>query len=84
MATFIALSAPASAHQSVLSGTTVCSDGSHVVSWTIGNDWNTAMTITDAHATLGGQTYAVTGYTSPVFNGAPTHATSTLPAAPAP
>ena len=32
----------------------VCSDGSHVVSWSIGNDWNTPMTIVSANATING------------------------------
>jgi hypothetical protein len=53
---------PAWAHHPVLSGTTVCSDGEHVISWTIGNSesgW--VMHIDTATAVLGGQTFAVTG-----------------------
>jgi len=73
------MSAPASAHAALLSGSTVCSDGTHVVNWSIGNDWPTPMTITSASATLNGQSYAVVGYTSPVYSGSPTSAISTLP-----
>jgi hypothetical protein len=61
-ATLLALAAPAYAHHPVLSGSTVCSDGVHIVNWTIGNSETAeTMTIDSAVATLGGQTYPVTG-----------------------
>jgi hypothetical protein len=71
---------PAWAHHPVLSGTTVCSDGEHVISWTIGNSesgW--VMHIDTATAVLGGQSFAVTGYTPNVAKLGSTSATSTLP-----
>jgi LPXTG-motif cell wall-anchored protein len=79
MAGVLAMSAPASAHSALLSGSTVCSDGSHVVNWSIGNDWPTPMTITSATATMNNQSYPVVGYTSPVYAGSPTSAISTVP-----
>jgi hypothetical protein len=71
---------PAWAHHPVLSGTTACSDGEHVISWTIGNSesgW--VMHIDTATAVLGGQSFAVTGYTPNVAKLGSTSATSTLP-----
>jgi LPXTG-motif cell wall-anchored protein len=73
-----ALAAPASAHNAAVSGTTSCSDGTHVVHWTIGNDWPTPMTIASATAKIGNQSYAVTGYANPVSM-AGTTATSVVP-----
>jgi LPXTG-motif cell wall-anchored protein len=74
--------APAYAHHSVSSGSTECSDGEHVVTWTIQavSVVDLPMTIESATATNNDATYAVTGYTSPVDNGATTTATSVLPA----
>jgi LPXTG-motif cell wall-anchored protein len=74
--------APAYAHHSVLSGTTECSDGEHVVTWTIQamSVVDLPMTIASASATHDGSTYAVTGYTSPVPDEQTTTATTVLPA----
>ena len=82
MATVLALSAPASAHHAGASGSTVCSDGTQVVTWTISaNDIGYGpIVITSASATNAGNTYAVTGYTNPVAQGSSTTATSVLPA----
>ncbi len=71
---------PAWAHHPVLSGTTACSDGDHVISWTIGNSesgW--VMHIDTATAVLGSQSFAVTGYSPNVAKLGSTSATSTLP-----
>lgn len=73
------LAVPASAHSSVLSGQTTCVNGTHVVTWTIGNDFGLTMEITPT-ATLGNQTFPVVGFTSPVgVSPATTTATTTLP-----
>jgi LPXTG-motif cell wall-anchored protein len=74
--------APAYAHHSVLSGSTVCSDGEHVVTWTIQamSVVDLPMTIDSASASNNGSTYAVTGYTSPVPDEQTTTATTVLPA----
>jgi hypothetical protein len=70
---------PAWAHYPVLSGYTVCSDGPHVITWSIGNsEANKTMHIDSATATLGAQTFAVTGYSADVA-GSATSATTTLP-----
>jgi len=53
---------PASAHSALLSGRTVCGNGTHVIRWSIGNDYGLPMTITSATATKGTTSYAVTGY----------------------
>ncbi|HYL52505.1 MAG TPA: hypothetical protein VEZ15_11080 [Acidimicrobiia bacterium] len=53
---------PASAHSALLSGRTVCGNGTHVIRWSIGNDYGLPMTITSASATKGTTSYAVTGY----------------------
>jgi LPXTG-motif cell wall-anchored protein len=73
--------APAYAHHSVLSGSTECSDGEHVVTWTIENisGVNLPMTIDAASATNDGDNHTVTGYTSPVPDSDTTSATSVLP-----
>jgi hypothetical protein len=59
---FVAAVMPASAHTPLLSGHTVCSNGQHVITWSIGNDFHLPMTITSARATKGTASYAVTGY----------------------
>ena len=46
LAAFFAFAAPAGAHRLMVTGTTVCSDGTHVVTWTITNDHQSkAMTV---------------------------------------
>jgi LPXTG-motif cell wall-anchored protein len=76
-----AAATPAYAHHSVLSGETSCSDGEHVVTWTIQamSVVDLPMTIVSATATNNGSTYDVTGYTSPVEDEQTTTATSVLP-----
>jgi LPXTG-motif cell wall-anchored protein len=77
-----ATAAPAYAHHSVLSGSTECFDGEHIVTWSIQavSVVHLPMTIESASAENNGVTYAVTGYTSPVDDGDTTTATSVLPA----
>lgn len=73
---------PIPAHHAILSGTDSCSNGEHVIDWTIGNSVaKRAMTIVSATAvfTPGGTVYSVDGYTSPVPGAGSTTATSTLP-----
>lgn len=71
---------PAWAHLTIASGTTICSNDDHVVTWTIGNRaTDLPMTVASATATIGGQSYPVTGYTSPIPSHSDTTATSTVP-----
>ena len=81
---FVAAVTPAFAHTPVLSGSTVCSNRSHVITWSIGNDYNLPMAITSAAATKGTASYAVTGYHATVGpSGSATHATSAKTVVPA-
>jgi len=74
------LSAPAYAHHAIVSGSTVCAGNDHVITWSIGNNRDDeAMTIESATATVNGDTYAVTGYTSPVGFSGTTTATTVVP-----
>ena len=42
-----AVAGPASAHNATVSGTTTCTNGKNVVTWTITNDWGTDATVSD-------------------------------------
>ena len=80
VATLVGLSAPAFAHHAILSGEMVCANNDHVITWSIGNNRDDeAMTIVWAEATVNGQTYAVTGYSSPVGFLGTTTATTVVP-----
>ena len=80
VATLVGLSAPAFAHHAILSGEMVCANNDHVITWSIGNNRDDeAMTIDWAEATVNGQTYAVTGYSSPVGFLGTTTATTVVP-----
>ena len=71
---------PAWAHHPVLSGRSVCSDGEHVITWTIGNSEPVrSMHIDTAVATIGADTFAVTGYAPDLAGAASTTATTTIP-----
>ncbi len=78
----VATAAPAFAHDEALSGQTVCSNGDHLVTWSIGNR-NTPlpMLVVTATATLnGGQQFAVAGAVgSAVPSEADIPATTTVP-----
>ncbi len=79
---FVALIAgalPASAAQLSLSGTVTCSDGSHVITWTIVNDSSNTVTITSIFTAKDPLSYDVTGYTSPLAPGTTTHGTTVIP-----
>ncbi len=68
------------AHHPVLSGETTCTNGDHEITWTIGNsEGDKVMTITSASASLGGDTFAVTGYSPTVDPSESTLATSIVP-----
>jgi LPXTG-motif cell wall-anchored protein len=80
VAAVVGLSAPAFAHYSTQSGQTSCSDGAHVITWSIHNsESNQKMTIDSATAVAGGQSYAVTGYAQPVDFSGTTSATTVVP-----
>ncbi len=81
-AVVMGLAAPAWAHHPALSGTTVCTNAEHVVTWTIENSETNhpgGMAIAEATATIGAQSYPVTGYTSPLPNLGTTSATTIVP-----
>ena len=72
----------ASAWHPVLSGQTVCTEGEHIVTWTIENSEtspSSPMTIASAIATVGATEYPVTGYTSPVPGAGSTPAQTVIP-----
>ncbi len=77
---FVGASAiPAWAHDSLVSGQSVCSDGAHVITWAIGNsDVTHTMHIDSATAALGTEMFAAIGY-SDVSGAGPTFATTTVP-----
>jgi LPXTG-motif cell wall-anchored protein len=82
VAAVFALAAPASAHTVAVSGTTSCPDGEHVVSWTLHNQEtlpDRPMTVVAATATVGGQTFAVTGFDTTVAPGGNTQGTTIVP-----
>jgi hypothetical protein len=71
---------PAWAHHPVLSGKTVCSNGDHLITWTIGNsEVSRIMTITSATATKGAQSFGVSGYSSTVAGNGSTTGQTTVP-----
>jgi LPXTG-motif cell wall-anchored protein len=80
VATVVVFMGVAFAHHPVLSGETVCTNGDHEITWTIGNsESDKVMTITGATATMGAQTYAVTDYSLTVDPSGSTLATTIVP-----
>ena len=78
----VATALPAFADEPVVSGTTQCANGDHVVSWTIGNSQtDLPMGIDAITASIGAQTFDVTGYTAPVPANGSTNATTIVPGA---
>jgi LPXTG-motif cell wall-anchored protein len=81
-AVLLAFAAPAWAHTVAVTGTTSCPGGNHLVSWTIHNNETSAdrsLTIVSATATVGGNTYAVTGYDATLPPQGDTPASTTIP-----
>jgi LPXTG-motif cell wall-anchored protein len=79
VAASLAIALPAGAHNAAVTGVASCSDGSHLVTWTITNDLaRKAMNVT-ATATASGTAYDVSVVTNPVPGGASTQATSVVP-----
>jgi LPXTG-motif cell wall-anchored protein len=81
-AVVMGLALPASAHSASLSGSTVCFNGDHLVTWHITNSSQTStllMTVSSIEAHVGATPYSVTGYSSPLAKGASTDGTSTVP-----
>jgi LPXTG-motif cell wall-anchored protein len=71
---------PASASLLALSGSAMCTNGNHVITWTITNaDSSRTVTITSAQTSADPLTYDVTGYNAVLAPGATTHGTSVLP-----
>jgi hypothetical protein len=79
VAVSLAIAIPAGAHTFGVTGTATCSDGSHLVTWSITNGLEKkAMTIT-ATAEAAGVTYDVAIVTNPVPGAATTQATTVVP-----
>src|SRR4051812_44857264 len=81
-AVVLGLALPASAHSTSIKGSTYCSNGEHIVNWTLSNSSessNLLMTIVSVDAFVGGTQYPVLGYSSPLAKGASTTGTSIVP-----
>jgi LPXTG-motif cell wall-anchored protein len=79
VAASLAIALPAGAHNAAVTGVASCSDGSHLVTWTITNDVaRKAMNVT-ATATASGTAYDVSVVTNPIPGGASTNATTVVP-----
>jgi len=75
----LAFALPAGAHVGTVTGVASCSDGAHLVTWTITNGQpRKAMTVT-ASASAEGVTYDVAVVTNPVPKDASTEATTVVP-----
>src|SRR3954468_9223552 len=75
----LAIAIPAGAHYATITGTASCSDGSHLVTWSITNGHKTkAMTIT-ATSEVAGVAYDVSIVTNPVPPSGTTKATTVVP-----
>jgi hypothetical protein len=71
---------PAFAHHPILWGTTECSNGDHLITWTIRNsESQRVMTITSATATQGAQSFGVSGYSPTVAGNGQTTGQTTVP-----
>lgn len=75
----LAIAAPAGAHTAAVSGTATCSDGTHVVTWSITNGLPKKAMSVDATAEAAGAAYGVSVVTNPVPGGATTSATTVVP-----
>ena len=79
VAASFAIAAPAGAHHAMVTGVASCSDGSHLVTWTITNDLaKNPMTVT-ATSIAEGVAYDVSVVTNPVPDGGSTQATTVVP-----
>jgi LPXTG-motif cell wall-anchored protein len=75
----LAIALPAGAHTAGVSGTASCSNGSHVVTWSITNDLAQRPMNVTATAEAGGVAYDVSGVTNPIAGGATASATTVVP-----
>jgi len=76
----LARALPASAASLALSGTVVCNDGNHVITWTITNtEPSITITITSAITAKDPLSYDVTGYAPILAPGATTQGTTIIP-----
>jgi hypothetical protein len=79
VAVSLTIAIPAGAHTAPVTGTASCSDGSHLVTWSITNGLpHKAMAVT-ATSAASGVTYDVSVVTNPVPGGATTKATTVVP-----
>jgi LPXTG-motif cell wall-anchored protein len=79
IAASLAIAIPAGAHNASVTGVASCSDGSHLVTWTITNDLaNKTMSVT-ATSIADGVAYDVSVVTNPVPGGGSTQATTLVP-----
>jgi LPXTG-motif cell wall-anchored protein len=79
VAASFAIAAPAGAHRAMVTGVASCSDGAHLLTWTITNDQtHKPMTVT-ASSIAEGVAYDVSVVTNPVPAGGSTKATTVVP-----
>src|SRR5256885_1898108 len=79
VAASLAIAVPAGAHTAAVTGVASCSDGSHVVTWTITNNLLKKEMSVDATSAVSGVAYDVSVVTNPVPGGASTKATTVVP-----
>ena len=79
VAASLAIALPAGAHNAAVTAVASCSEGSHLVTWTITNDVARKAMNVAATATASGTDYDVSVVTNPVPGGASTKATTVVP-----
>ncbi|HEX4493003.1 MAG TPA: hypothetical protein VH914_17490 [Acidimicrobiia bacterium] len=81
VAVSLAIAIPAGAHTFAVTGSASCSDGSHLVTWSITNDLPRKDMNVSATAEAAGTAYDVSVVTNPVPGGGTTSATTVVPGA---
>jgi len=80
VAILVGLAAPGFACDAIITATNVCSNGNHVITWTISSDrTDLEMDIAHALSSINGTYYPTTSWASVVLPGGSTTATTTVP-----
>jgi LPXTG-motif cell wall-anchored protein len=79
VAAFLAFAVPAGAHMAEVTGVASCSDGAHLVTWTITNNHLHKATTVTASASAEGVAYDVSVVTNPIPADSSTEATTVVP-----
>ena len=79
VAASFAIAVPAGAHRAMVTGVASCSDGSHLVTWTITNEQTKLPMTVTATSIAEGVAYDVSVVTNPVPAGGSTQATTVVP-----